>query len=113
MHLEKWICRPIKNQLNYSGAHLNKAREMLLAKSPPEDVYCQLKALEGGIKKTIYTLLPDALRQDLIIRIHRLLNTKPICPEQVETLKGIQKELSTQDPKKLLRLGRELTKFEN
>lgn len=104
MYSERAQCRKIKNQLNYSIAHLKKALEKLLQKCAPQDVYCQLRAAEGGINKINNTLLKEALITDLAVRINRLQDTKPLSAESAETLAGIQKKMHKVQTKQLLKL---------
>ena len=104
MYSEKWLCKKILNRLHYTMKNMSSAEKMLLEKRPPQDVFCQLRAAQGGIKKILEDIFDEACRKDLTQRINRLLQCHDLTAEQAETLTGIRKQIGACTINKLLRL---------
>src|SRR4051812_41912667 len=104
MYSERVLCRKIKNELSYALAHVIKSKQMLAEKRPPQDIFCQVRAAQGGIKKIIDDLFFEAVYKNVTMRINALLASPHLSDEQAETLMDIQKVLAGADAKKLLRM---------
>ncbi len=112
MYSERWRVRKIINRCHYTMKNLLKAEEMLKQGRPAQDVYCQLRAAQGGIQKILDKPFTDANRVDINNRINKLFEQENLSPESAETLTGIQKQLGKAPVKQLLRFEKTVKKME-
>lgn len=77
---------------------------MILEKRPTKEVYYQLLAAIGGLKRIEEKLFPEMIKTDLNARINRLLGDGRLSPKHAETLTHIQSQINTCTVEELLDL---------
>ena len=113
MYSDKRLCRKLENRIQYAMGNATKAKKMMREKRTPQEVYCQLRSVYGGLKKVLEKFFPEIISTDLNLRIFRLLQHEKLTATQSETLIGISKQLMTATLKKLLSLERDVQKIES
>ena len=104
MYSEKRLCKETLQQLRCTMKNISSVESMILEKRPAKEVYYQLLAAKGGLKKIEEKLFPEMIKTDLNARINRLLGDGRLSPEHAETLTHIQSQINTCTVEELLNL---------